>query len=344
MIRLDRTNFIEIVNICKKIYYPVNKIITKQEFITIINKFKFNNFFFPLPTYVVINQKNFIKKKNVYLYYQNKKAVKINNFNTYTFSELEKKKISKKFFLTGDIKHPGLKKFYKDSKKTFISGNISWLNINLAKKIKFSDPAIFKKKFKGKLVAGFHSRNVPHKGHQWIHNHGLKICKNLFIQPMVGQYKKGEYKEKVIIKTNKILENNSNIFFGLLNTFPRYAGPREGAFHAIIRKNFGCSHFLVGRDHAGVANFYNKYQTQNFCKKNEKNLKIKIICFNEPYYCTGCNKIVNKNCANEKCKKKIMLNGKDIRLKIIKKQKIYDFILDKKIKKILYKMKQVIIS
>ena len=86
----------------------------------------------------------------------------------------------------------------------------------------------------------------------------------------------------------------------MFNSYPRYAGPREALFHAIVRKNYGCTHFLVGRDHAGVGKYYKKYQSQKFCKKYKAKLKIKIISFNEPYLCTTCNKIINKKCLKEK--------------------------------------------
>ena len=125
------------------------------------------------------------------------------------------------------------------------------------------------------------------------------------IHPLIGQFKKGEFKENVVIKSNyklvKEIYKKKNIFFALFNSYPRYAGPREALLHAIVRRNYGCTHFLIGRDHAGIGNFYKKYESQKKCLKFKKKLKIKIIPFNEPYLCSKCKIVVNKKCGI--CKK-----------------------------------------
>ena len=110
-----------------------------------------------------------------------------------------------------------------------------------------------------------------------------------------------------------------NILFGIFNSYPRYAGPREAVFHALVRKNYGCTHFLVGRDHAGYKNFYKKYESQKFCKKNEKKIKIKILKFNEPFLCKRYNKVLNdeKLCKGEK----FLINGTYIRNLLLRKKK-----------------------
>ena len=171
------------------------------------------------------------------------------------------------------------------------------------KNLNFTYPAKIKSIFfksKLKTFVGFHTRNVPHRAHEWIHNFALKKCDGLFIHPLIGQFKKNEYKEKIIIQSNLKLINdiykNKNIFFGLFNSYPRYAGPRESLLHAIVRRNYGCTHFMLGRDHAGVGKYYAKYASQNLCLKHQNVMKINIICFKEPYLCKVCKRIVNKKC------------------------------------------------
>ena len=81
----------------------------------------------------------------------------------------------------------------------------------------------------------------------------------------------------------------------------RYAGPREAVFHAVVRKNYGCTHIIMGRDHAGVKNYYGKYDSQELCSKFEDRLGIRIIKFNETYYCNSCDDIVTVNvCPHRK--------------------------------------------
>ena len=104
------------------------------------------------------------------------------------------------------------------------------------------------KKNKISTLASFHTRNVPHKAHEWIHNFLFKKFGALLIQPLIGQYKKGEYSDDLIIKTNKLAlkKFNSNKVFSIpFFSYPRYAGFREAALHALVRKNYGCSHFWV---------------------------------------------------------------------------------------------------
>ena len=91
---------------------------------------------------------------------------------------------------------------------------------------------------------------------------------------MIGRKKKGDFSPKAIIKSFNYLINNkypkNKFILGALTTYMRYAGPREALFHALIRKNYGCTHFLVGRDHAGVGNYYGLYEAQELCSKYEK--------------------------------------------------------------------------
>ena len=123
--------------------------------------------------------------------------------------------------------------------------------------------------------------------------------------------------------------------FGIFNSYPRYGGPREAILHAIVRKNYGCTHFLVGRDHAGFKNFYKKYESQNFCKKNEKKINIKIIKFNEPFLCKKNNKILNNKA---KCEGKIFqISGTHIRNLLLNNKNIPKDIMRKEISVLLKK-------
>ena len=156
---------------------------------------------------------------------------------------------------------------------------------------------------------------------------------------MIGQFKRNEYKSNYIINLNKKLVDKiykkKNILFCVFNSYPRYGGPREAVFHAIVRKNFGCTHFLVGRDHAGYKNFYKKYESQKFCKSNEKRIKIKILTFKEPFLCKKHNTVLNdrKLCKGEK----FPISGTYIRNLLLKKKRIPTVIMRKEISVLLKK-------
>ena len=178
--------------------------------------------------------------------------------------------------------------------------------------------------------------------HTCIHQYLYKKFGALLIQPLIGQYKKGEYKDQLIIQTNKLatkLMNSNKVYSIPFFSYPRYAGYREAALHAIVRKNYGCTHFWVGRDHAGFKKFYNYKQSQKYCFQNQKKLKIKIIAGNEPYYCKKCNKVKNTICKDLNCKKKdiVKISGSKIRDFLNKNKPIPNYLMDPRISKLLSK-------
>jgi len=144
-------------------------------------------------------------------------------------------------------------------------------------------------------VVGFHTRNIPHRGHEYIQKDALEItgADALFISPLIGSEKSGDFSSDAIIEAYNILITN-NIYYpnpvvvGGLNTYPRFAGPREAVFTAICRKNFGCSHFIVGRDHSGIGEFYKGVSIDEYFEKFD-DLGLNIVYFDEVAYSTKNN-------------------------------------------------------
>ena len=176
--------------------------------------------------------------------------------------------VAKKWFGTDSGSHPGLARF-KGHGNLFVAGevsliervtNISHYNSLLPSQTRF----IFSHKRWSKVV-GFHTRNVPHRAHEYIQLSALEAthADGLFISPVVGPKKEGDYLAKPIIGSYERLIRSGvypegKVALGSFLTYSRYCGPREAIFTALCRKNMGCSHFLIGRDHTGVGNFYNK--------------------------------------------------------------------------------------
>jgi sulfate adenylyltransferase len=343
-IHINKNQFSDLINLRNNVFYPLKNFVSKKEFIKIINDKEYKNHFFPLPITFGVTKEIYSKikeRESFDIYYENKYLINIYNVNFY---DLDKKKISKKIYGTNYLKHP----YYK----SFIKENFKFMNFEFQKENKknlqnkyFISPSFFKKELKIKkisILSSFHTRNVPHKAHQWIHNFLFKKFGALLIQPLIGQYKRGEYKDDLIIKTNKLSAKNFNsnkVFSIPFFSYPRYAGYREAALHAIVRKNYGCTHFWVGRDHAGFKNFYGYKKSQNFCYKNEKKLKIKIIVGAEPFYCSNCNTVKNKNCLNKNCLKKniIKISGSLIRKLLNENKLVPQYLMDPKISKLLSK-------
>ena len=335
-LKINHQTLTDIINIKHNVFLPIKKFLSKKDFFSVIKKKKLSSGkFFPFPIFFSVGENDYKRilneKKIQIIYGQNLVCIlKINSFYI-----VDKKKIGKKIFNTSNLNHPGFRYFVETGDYN-IDCEIKDFNKGILKTINFSNPSIIKKIIKKrelKTIVGFHTRNVPHRAHEWIHSFGLKNCKGLLVQPMIGQFKKNEYKSHHILNSNKKLVENiyrkKNILFTFFNSYPRYGGPREALFHALVRKNYGCTHFLVGRDHAGYKNFYKKYESQNFCKKNEKKIKIKILKFSEPFLCKKSKKIFNdkKLCKGEK----FLISGTYIRNLLLKKKNIPSSIMRKEI-------------
>lgn len=341
-ISINKEQFSDLLNLHYGVFYPLKNFVNYSQFKNILFAQKINNKFFPFPIFFGINKINFQKvqkSQHLKLFYKKNFLCLIKIKNIF---QIDSSVIGKKIFGNNYRKHPYFIKHIKDN-FAYLDFEYKKYNKQKLKHKSFISPQELKLKIKKKkILAGFHTRNVPHSAHQWAHFFMLKKFENILIQPLVGQYKKGEYLDDIIIKSNKIavkMYKKNKAFYAPYFSYPRYGGPLEAALHAIVRKNYGCSHFWVGRDHAGLKNFYQKYSSQNFCKKNEKKLGIKIIAEREPYFCLGCKKIVNKKCFKKNCKnsKKKMVSGTKIRNLLKKNKKIPEYLMHKDISKLLNK-------
>jgi len=224
-----------------------------------------------------------------------------------------------KIFKTNDINHPGVKKELSRHKYR-IGGKIIITNTEILKNnLNPKDTKDYFHSQGWKTVAGFQTRNPIHKAHEHLQRIALEICDALFINPLVGWKKIGDFSETAVVNGYKtMIDNyytNLNIYFDTIKTPMRYAGPREAIFHAIIRKNLGCTHFIIGRDHAGVGDYYGKYEAQELAQYiiSKYDIGIELLLLSEPYYCKKCTQIVSdKTCKHhEKYIQKI--SGTNIR-------------------------------
>ncbi len=327
-INISFNQYLELEKLGMGVFNPVQDFMKKKEFESVVNKMIYKKKIFPLPIILDLKEKINLKKvKKIQLIYDSKLVGEIKNPEIYTCN---KKIVVKKIFGTSSLKHPGVKDFILKG-KWFIGGKTI-----LKKKIKndLSKYEIFPSKVKSiiqkrkfKTIVGFQTRNVPHKAHEYLIRNSLENFDAILIQPLIGKKKIGDYAPDSIMKSYNFFINGylppKKAILSCLTTSMRYAGPREAVFHAIIRKNYGCSHFIVGRDHAGVGNFYKKYEAQALIKKYEKSIGINIIYSKGPYYCSKCSQIVTSNiCKHSGSKYEKQISGTYIRSKIIRKKKI----------------------
>ena len=188
--------------------------------------------------------------------------------------EIKKAAAAERLYGTADSAHPGVKAFL-DGGEILLGGDISMLERGVADFAHYQlTPVETRVLFEEKgwqRVVGFQTRNPPHRGHEYLQKSALEGADGLLIHPKIGRKKAGDFRDDVILECYEALIDGyfprGRVVLAILAATMRYMGPREAVFDAIVRKNYGCTHFIVGRDHAGVGNFYGSFAAHTIFSK-----------------------------------------------------------------------------
>ena len=334
IININRDQYLELEKLGLGVFSPLKGFMNEKDFLSCVNDMRLSTGeVFTIPIIFDVNEEdaNACRSANeVELYFSDELVGKLIPEDIYRPDKIN---AVKKIFGTDESAHPGVKHFLH-LHEYFIGGKIQLLK---RPNFEFSElemtPEETKAYFKSQnwnTVVGFQTRNVPHRAHEYLQKVALEHVDGILIQPLVGKKKAGDYSPQAVIKGYQALIRNyypgHRAKLAILSTVMRYAGPREAVFHAIIRRNYGCTHFIIGRDHAGVGNYYGKYAGHELVSKFESELGIQIFKLCGPFYCTKCDgTVTEKTCPHylndpQSC---IEISGTMMR-KMIKDQKNVD--------------------
>jgi len=235
---------------------------------------------------------------------------------------LDRRREAMEVFRTTDENHPGVEKLYRGG-DVALSGPVEVLSEG-DYPVRFTDfarPAETRKLFAEKgwsSVAAFQTRNPMHRSHEHITKLALEVCDGLLIHPIVGKLKGGDVPPDVRIKCYRaLLKNYYPQDRAVMKVYPmemRYAGPREAVLHAIIRQNFGCSHLIVGRDHAGVGDYYAPFDAQKvFDELKPGDLHIRPLKMDNAFWCRRCESIVTRQTCEHGDEDHLTISGTRLR-------------------------------
>jgi len=307
-LEIDENTFLDVIQIAQGVYAPLKGFMNLDDLEDVLNDYKLSDgHVWTLPIILQINEEKWRSLKEgmtVSLKFEgsseSQMVLKISQLY-----KIDLESVSKRWFGTNDIQHPGVKRFMALGAYV-VAGEIKHYNYEkILNSHYFLTPEqtrmIFSIKGWSRIVA-FHTRNVPHRAHEYLMKQAMERTNadGLLIQPVVGPKKKGDFVAETILGSYDIFIESCipGALLCTFSTYSRYSGPREAVFTALCRKNYGCTHFIVGRDHTGVGDYY-KQISNNELFDRIGDIGIEIVYFDRVGYSKSLKKVVEKDNQNK---------------------------------------------
>lgn len=323
---LDPDLISDVENIATGVYSPLAGFMNQSDLASVLNNMRLADdlpWTIPIVLDVDRNAADRLKiGEKVALRAEDGQPVAVLNIeDKYTY---DKEQFALSVYGTTDLKHPGVARL-SAMKEFLLGGKLEVVNLlptpfDCYRLTPRETRFLFQEKG-WKTVVGFQTRNTPHLGHEYVQKTALTFTDGLFINPVIGRKKKGDFKDEVILAAYEELIKNyylkDRAVMAILKMEMRYAGPREAIHHAIIRKNFGCTHIIIGRDHAGVGNYYPPYAAQEIFEQFP-DLGIVPLFFTSFFFCRQCQSVENeKTCPHDRSEH-VEFSGTKIREMLVK--------------------------
>jgi len=318
----------DVENICRGVFSPLEGFTGKADFRNILNEMRLpNDLPWTIPIVLDVDPEEAVKfkeGKDVLLVSESGRPVAVLHLEEKY--QYDKDELAEKVFLTMDRAHPGVAKI-AGMKDVLLAGPLDLLEVSPTPfdryKLSPKETRILFREKGWKTIVAFQTRNTPHIGHEYVQKTALTFTDGVFVNPVIGRKKKGDFKDEVILASyDELIKHyylKERAVMAILQMEMRYAGPREAIHHAVVRKNFGCTHIIIGRDHAGVGTYYHPYAAQDIFEEFP-DLGIAPLFFRAFYFCKKCQSVVNeKICPHQTCDQ-IQFSGTKIRDLLVKGQ------------------------
>jgi sulfate adenylyltransferase len=301
-VTLNQNLLFDFVNIARGVYSPLQGFMSRNDFLKVIHDLSLESgVTWPLPVVLDIDTEladNISPGERIGIKDPSGNQVGIMDVDSvYRYNETE---TCQELFGTTDESHPGVH-MLQSKDPFFIGGSIKAfsdaISRNGVRDISPKETRVLFKKKDWETVVGFQTRNVPHRAHEYLQKSALEHVDGLLIQPKIGEKKPGDYTNNAILEGYESLIENyyptERVVLSMFKSRMWYAGPREAVFDAIVRKNYGCTHFVIGRDHAGVGNYYGDFEAQRLFDAIG-DVGIEPLYYHYAFYCTICDGIVSE--------------------------------------------------
>ncbi|MFB6187207.1 MAG: sulfate adenylyltransferase [Halobacteriaceae archaeon] len=319
VIELNTAEYQDVINISNGRYSPLKGYMTRNDFLKVVHDMTLEDgTIWPLPIILDVSQETASElnpgEKAGLIDPSGRIIGAIDIDEVYKYNDSD---VAEGVFGTDDPEHPGVQALY--NRDDFLVGG----EILVFDEERYNGVDLFPKETRvlfehrgWNTVVGFQTRNAPHRAHEYIQKSALELADGLLVQPKLGEKKDGDYRDKIILDAyQSLLQHyypNDRVSLSVFPSKMNYAGPREAIFDAIVRKNQGCTHFIIGRDHAGVGDYYGGFEAQRIFQEIG-DLGITPLFYNYSFYCRECDGMASEKICPHSDEKRVYPSGTKIR-------------------------------